>query len=349
MIATATAFLTALLLGMLARRLGPAVGAMDRPDGTVLKPHPHPTSWLGGAAVIGAVAAGMAVEGWPLPWAGGVAIGGAFALGLADDALGVPPLPRLAIQLGLGVVLATGSSVGEALPGAALAWAAAAVLFAAALNGVNMLDGMDGSAAVAGAISALGLALIAARAGHDDRMVVALVTAGAVAGFLVHNLPPARLYLGDNGAYTVGAALAVVALGWEETGVRVAEWRSPAGVLGAATCLGIFLVDLLLAVMRRVAGRTRITAGDRHHLYDQLQERGLSAPGTLAVCASVHVAFVAVGVRAAGSSTAEAAATVATAWAMATVWLVWSGLVTAGGGGRPGGAGRARRNGGGAA
>jgi UDP-GlcNAc:undecaprenyl-phosphate GlcNAc-1-phosphate transferase len=317
---TAVAFVVALVLGSAARRIGPALGAMDHPD-DALKAHASPVPWLGGAAVVGGLAAGLAVEGWPLPWAASVAIGGAFALGLADDALDVPPALRLAAQVGLGLVLAAGGLAADALPGAVLAWTGAALLFAATLNAVNMLDGMDGLAGGAAALSALGLALVAARAGHDGAMTVALVTAAAAAGFLVHNLPPARLFLGDNGAYALAATLAVLVL---------AQARTVAGLIGAATCLGIFLVDLLLAIARRAAGGAPITSGDRGHLYDQLHARGLTRWRTLAVCWIVHVAFIAVGVRVAGTTTAVAVATVVTAWAVALAWLLWSGLVTSG-------------------
>lgn len=319
-IAVAAAFVVALVTGSIARRSGPGLGAMDRPD-DALKAHAHPVSWLGGAAVVGGLAAGLAVVGWPLPWAATVAIGGAFALGLADDALDVPPALRLAAQIGLGLVLAAGGLAADALPSAVLAWTAAALLFAATLNAVNMVDGMDGLAGGTAVLSALGLALAASRAGHDEAMAVALVTAAAAAGFLVHNLPPARLFLGDNGAYALAAALAVSVL---------AEARTAAGLVGAATCLGIFLVDLLLAIARRVAGGVPLTSGDRGHLYDQLLARGLSPWRTLGVCWIVHGAFVAVGVRVAGSSTAVALTTVAAAWAVAAAWLVWSGLVTSG-------------------
>lgn len=315
------AFGAALVLGMLARRVGPALGAMDRPDGTDLKPHPQAVSWLGGVALVGGLAAGLALEGWPLPWAGAVAIGGAFALGLADDAFALPPLARLAAQFGLGLVLAAAGLAADALPGIALAWIAAATLFAAALNAVNMVDGMDGLAGCAGAISALALASVAAGAGHEGAMVLSLVLAGATAGFVVHNLPPARLFLGDNGAYAMAAALAVVVL---------SQSRTVAGLVGATTCLGLFLLDLLLAVLRRIVGGSPLVSGDRRHLYDQLRERGLSGRRTLAVCVILHVALAAVGVRAAGSTTPVAVATVGAAWAVTVAWLVWSGLVRTG-------------------
>lgn len=325
MIPTATAFVAALLLGSLARRSGPRLGAMDHPDGAGLKPHVDAVPWLGGAAVVGGLAAGLAAAGWPLPWAGAGAIAGAFLLGLADDAMDVPPLVRLGVQLGLGVMLAAGGLAADALPGAALAWIAAAVLFAAASNAVNMVDGMDGLAASIATISALGLAVVAARAGHEGPMLLAVALAGAASGFLIHNLPPARLFLGDNGAYALAAALTVVVL---------AESRTVAGLLGAATCLGLFFVDLLLAIGRRVAGGAPLFAGDRHHLYDQLQERGLSPRRTLAVCTVVHVALVAVGVRAAGSATTVAVTTVIVAWIVTLAWLLWSGLMAAGAPGR---------------
>ena len=320
MMSTAVAFVVALVLGSVARRVGPALGAMDRPDDAI-KVHVSSVPWLGGAAVLGGLAAGLAVEGWPLPWAAGAAIGGAFALGLADDARNVPPPLRLAVQIGLGLLLAAGGLAADALPGAVLAWTGAALLFAATLNAVNMLDGMDGLAGGAAVLSALGLALAAARAGHDGAMTVALVTAAAAAGFLVHNLPPARLFLGDNGAYTLAAVLAVLVL---------AQARTAAGLVGAATCLGVFLVDLLLAIARRAVGGVPITSGDRGHLYDQLRARGLSRWGTLAVCWILHVAFIAVGVRVADTTTAVAVTTVAAAWAVALAWLLWSGLVTSG-------------------
>jgi UDP-GlcNAc:undecaprenyl-phosphate GlcNAc-1-phosphate transferase len=321
MIATGAAFAVALLLGALAVRLGPAVGARDRPAGGALEPDPTAIPWLGGAAIVGGLIAGLAAEGWPLPWAGAVAIGAAFVLGLAGDVVGVPPVARLAIQVTLGLVVAAGGLAADVLPGTALAWIVGAVIFAAALHAVSMVDGMDGLAATAGAISALGLALVAARSGHEAPMLVALVTAGAVAGFLVLNLPPARLFLGDNGAYALAAALAVVVLSGSGTA---------AGLVGSATCLGLFVVDLLLALLRRVVVGTPLTAGERHHVYDQLQARGLSARRTLFVCGIVHVAFVAVGVRASATSTAGAVATVAAAWTVTIVWLLWSGLVTAG-------------------
>ena len=68
------------------------------------------------------------------------------------------------------------------------------------LNAVNLLDGLDGVAAGCGLVSALGIAVL-----DDGARVPALALAGGLAGFLVFNRPPARIYLGDAGAYLIGA------------------------------------------------------------------------------------------------------------------------------------------------
>jgi UDP-GlcNAc:undecaprenyl-phosphate GlcNAc-1-phosphate transferase len=317
-VVSAVALVAAAALGFAMRWVAPHVRGLDHPGGP-MKPQTVAVPFLGGLAVAGGIAAGLATKGWPLPWEATAVLGGALALGVADDYLDVPPLARLGAQAGLGLLLAAGGFTAAALPGTAVAWIVGAVGFAAALNAVNMVDGLDGLAGGAVAISALGLALVAARAGHDAPLVLALVTAGATVGFLAHNLPPARLFLGDNGAYLLAAALAVVVFG---------EGRTIAALLGAATCFGLFGLDLLLAILRRSIRGGRLTAGDRAHLYDQLRERGVTHWRTLVVCWAVHLAIVLAGVQAARLATAPAVATVAGVWILAVVWLVWSGFVT---------------------
>ncbi len=311
------AFATSVVLGFAGRRLGSRIGAADRPGDP--KRHDRPTPYLGGVAVAGGLAAGLALKGWPLPWAATVALAAAFLVGLADDAIGVPPPWPLAIEVAIGVVLAAGGLAPAALPGA-LGAITAVVVFASTVNAVNMVDGLDALAGGAAALSAGGLAVIAARAGHAGPEVIALVTAGAAVGILVHNLPPAHLLLGDNGAYLLGAALSVAVL---------ADGRTAPRLLGAGACLGVFVLDLVLALVRRVLGRTRLIEGDRSHMYDQLRGRGLSRGATVLVTWAVHVALIVAGVRAAGTSTGAALVTTGALWTLALAWLLVGGFVTA--------------------
>jgi UDP-GlcNAc:undecaprenyl-phosphate/decaprenyl-phosphate GlcNAc-1-phosphate transferase len=305
----------AAVLGLAVRFAGRRLGAMDHPDDG-LKPHERAVPYLGGLAVAGGIAAGLAVRGWPLAAGVTVALFAPVALGMLDDATRVPPPVRLGLQVGLGVVLVW-AGVRAALPGDVLAVGGVIVLYAAALNAVNMVDGMDGLAGSLAVASGAGIALIAAT--RDRPGVLAVCVAAAAAGFLVHNLPPARLFLGDNGAYLVGAALAIAVL---QTGQKVPE------LAGAAGCLGVFLLDLVLSMLRRATGRVPLHRGDRSHLYDQLRARGRSVGATLGICLGAHGALVAAGVAAAQLPTAGALVVQGVVWAAAIGVLFAFGFVS---------------------
>ena len=79
------------------------------------------------------------------------------------------------------------------------------------------------------------------------------------------NRPPARIFLGDGGAYAVGVLLAasasqITSVGWS-------------GLLAASACLGVFAYELISSVVRRLANATPATRGDRSHSYDRLGQR----------------------------------------------------------------------------
>jgi UDP-N-acetylmuramyl pentapeptide phosphotransferase/UDP-N-acetylglucosamine-1-phosphate transferase len=166
-------------------------------------------------------------------------------------------------------------------------------------NAVNLIDGQDGLAGGLGAIASVGLAAVIAANGADPAL--ALVVAGALVGFLAWNLPPARVFLGNGGAYGLGALLTVLAAqatlshGWH-------------GLLAAALCLGVFAFELTFTVVRRLLSSQRLAAGDRRHSYDLLgRSRGNRDRSTLAlwtlgaVCAGAGYASDQVSLAAAGT------------------------------------------------
>ena len=316
MIGPAVAFAVALATAPVARWLGLRTGAMDRPSGG-LKPHPHPVSYLGGLAVAAGVAAGLLAAGWRYPWAMPTALFGLAAMGIADDTVGTPPAARLLAQLGFAALLASQGLRADPFEQDVVAWLVTVVLFAGAVNAVNMVDGMDGLAASATAISGIGLAVVAVGAGRNADL--GLVLAGASVGFLPFNFPPARLFLGNGGSYLAGAGLA--------TAVLLLS-RSPALFVGAGTCLGLFALDLLLSLIRRIVRREGLLQPDREHLYDQLLRRGLSVRATLAACAAAHAALVAVGTVAARLATTPAMVLAAATWLGALGLLAATGFVT---------------------
>lgn len=93
--------------------------------------------------------------------------------------------------------------------------AVAAIIVAGAANGVNLADGLDGLAGGTSMFAALALAaigIIGGKSGSVETAVVCLGLAGALAGFLVYNRHPARIFMGDTGSLAIGGLIGVATL-----------------------------------------------------------------------------------------------------------------------------------------
>jgi UDP-GlcNAc:undecaprenyl-phosphate/decaprenyl-phosphate GlcNAc-1-phosphate transferase len=256
----AVAFVVALFLTPVARRLGVATGLVDRPSDPALAIHMRPVPLLGGPAVVAAAFAGVVLLGDGVPWSIVAAALVALGTGLVDDIHPLPPLLRLALHAGAGVILAVDGLGIEPL--GALAGAGVVLLVLACANAVNMIDGQNGLAGGLIAASAAGLAMVHPD-GHQAR-AIGLALAGAAVAFLVWNVP-GRIFLGNGGAYVAGALLAALAASASAEG-----WR---GLLAAGACLGVFAFETVFTVARRARTGAGLMTGDRQHSYDIVAER----------------------------------------------------------------------------
>lgn len=262
-------FLVALGAGLVltpaARRLGLATGAVDR-GGDRLKIHSKPVPVLGGLAVVASTLGAL----WGLGPRPAVAVVGAVVLalgtGLMDDIRSLSPRTRVLLEAAAGVILVAGGLRLEPL--GPFGGAGVVLIVLACTNAVNLLDGQDGLAGGLAAIAALGLAALAGPGGAAG---LGLALAGGLAGFLVWNRPPARIFLGDGGAYAVGIILAILAARATATG----GWH---GLLAAGVSLGVFAFELALTIIRRVCSRDPLSGGDRLHSYDVLARRTRNRP-----------------------------------------------------------------------
>lgn len=266
-IAAVIALAVALVLGRLMIWLGLRLGVVDRPDDG-LKPHTGSPVPLGGVAVLAGAFAGLQFAG--------VLDAGLLAsallvwvIGLIDDIVGLNPLIRLLGALVAGLLLVT---LGEPSFEIAVAvfWIVAVVVV---VNAVNLFDGLDALAGSVMAVAIAGMAWFGLTQGASDPFIV-LAIAAALIGFLVWNRPPARLYLGDNGAYVVGV-MAVWAAMWAST--------DRMGGVVAVALVGMPLIDLGVTVFRRGLSGSPFFSGDRDHTYDKLRQQGLSDAGVAAV------------------------------------------------------------------
>jgi len=236
--------------------------------------HRSPTPRLGGLAVLAGFA--LAVLITPSPHAGPLTLlllaGVPLVLAGALEDLGhrVSPLGRL-LAAGISALLAV-AMLGIWIPpsglapvDAAFAIPAVAILFtvvwvAGVCHGFNLIDGVNGLAGGLATVIAIGLAVVALRAGEPALALAKLALPPALLGFLVLNWPRGRIFLGDAGAYGLGFFLVWLAI--------VLAWQVP-GVSTAALALMFFwpVADTFLAMARRRATGRRMDAPDRLHFH----------------------------------------------------------------------------------
>jgi len=131
-------------------------------------------------------------------------------------------------------------------------------------NVFNLADGLDGLAAGIGGIVSLSTFVIGMSLGMMWVSILSIILFGVCSGFLVHNFPPARIFMGDSGSLFLGFMFASVIMGF--SGVEGRHGLSMIGVL----MLGVPMIDGVSAVLRRVLNGTNIMAGDRDHLHYKL-------------------------------------------------------------------------------
>jgi UDP-GlcNAc:undecaprenyl-phosphate GlcNAc-1-phosphate transferase len=229
--------------------------------------------------VVAAVGGALLVADADLPLLAVAGVVMATVVGLVDDARPQPASVRMAALAVAGVPIAAGLPLDELGLSARVGVVVLLLLLA---NAVNLIDGQDGLAGGLGAIASVGLAAVIAANGANP--VLALAVAGALVGFLAWNLPPARVFLGNGGAYGLGALLTVLA-------AQATAGHGWHGLLAAALCLGVFAFELTFTVFRRLRSAQRLATGDRRHSYDLLgHSRGNRDRSTLALWTLAAVA-----------------------------------------------------------
>ncbi len=255
------------------RRLALSAGFVDTPNAR--KVHTTPIPLLGGLAIVaGAIlAVFFAFRGEAPRSIVGALIAGAIValLGLFDDRRSLPPIVRLLVQTAAAAILIYfGVRVRLPIP-EPLNMALTLFWILGITNAINLLDNMDGLSAGVSAVAAAFMTLLGAVNGQYLVSALAAAILGACLGFLRYNFQPARIFMGDAGAYFLGFWLAVLGIQLRFPGnVNFVTWMVPVFVLG----LPIFDTTLV-TISRLRRGVHPFTAG-RDHLSHRLVQRGFS-------------------------------------------------------------------------
>jgi UDP-GlcNAc:undecaprenyl-phosphate GlcNAc-1-phosphate transferase len=193
-----------------------------------------------------------------------------FVLGLVDDIYHLTPARKFAGQLlAAGLLISVG--VVYPLCGSMTVNIVVSLLWLVGItNAFNLLDNMDGLSAGIALISAGYLAVFFAIGGYRDQAVIVALSAGAIAGFLVFNFSPARIFMGDSGSLFIGFVLGATSI-LDVTHVA----GVPVFVLAPVTVLAIPIFDtLFVSVTRRLRGQA-ISEGGTDHSSHRLVRLGL--------------------------------------------------------------------------
>jgi UDP-GlcNAc:undecaprenyl-phosphate GlcNAc-1-phosphate transferase len=289
----------------LARRLSILTGAIDVPNERKVHEQPVPTSggiaiiagvlvsaWLGG---VFSTTAGAAAHAAALPSPGlgaglrpatlAALFGGAVFIalvGLVDDRKEIPAKIKLALQVlssvpllmaGITITVVSNPFRHVMVPVPTWLGDVLTVLWVVGVtNAINLIDGLDGLAAGVSAIACVALALVAVVWREPAVAVLFAALAGAAAGFLPWNWHPARIHMGDTGAYFLGYLIGAITI------MRAFKVAAAISVLVPMLVLAVPLLDTVLSPVRRYLSGRSAFAADRDHLHHRLIALGISEP-----------------------------------------------------------------------
>jgi UDP-GlcNAc:undecaprenyl-phosphate/decaprenyl-phosphate GlcNAc-1-phosphate transferase len=304
--AAAACFFATLLAMAALRPVAVAVDLVDKPGGR--KTHRGEVPVVGGIAMfmgcifgLGLLPAGPIISAPMLSAAALVVL-----VGMLDDRFEISPVARLTAHLAAALlVLSTSSTLAIHTLGSPFGsltqfseWQTSAftcVAIMGAINAFNMLDGMDGLAGTMAFNALLALVFLSGIAGDVRVAGICMVLGGAVAAFLIFNIPAKfnrrmRCFMGDAGSTLLGFMLACLC-------IRVSQGEtsqvSPTTTLWV---VAIPLYELLWTTMRRVLKGQSPFQPDRAHFHHNLLDAGFGVRGAFFVLICLGALLSAAGI-----------------------------------------------------
>ena len=297
-------FTSSAVLMPILRKIGIKRGFCDQPDGNKLKIHKNPIPYLGGLGIFFGLIAGLIFSRLFHQISGlqavGVILGSIIILflGFWDDLKwkkSSRPLIKLfyqflagalivfiLIKIGVDFKFSLNPIIGAFIAG---------FYIVGAMNAMNMEDGMDGLAGGLTAISLIGFIILSIAYQTIFPLAISLALLGAVLGFLIYNFEPASIFMGDNGSHFLGFSLALLAIIF--TGHPIYNFSHFAGPI---LIIGLPVFDAGWAIIRRLGKGKSPFLGDRGHLYDKINQKGLSSKKTVLLCWLIQCILVIIGI-----------------------------------------------------
>ena len=293
-------FLISFFLVFITKKLAHHIGALDMPNAR--KVHKVPMPRLGGLAIYGAFLFGYMAYGSITTQMISILIGSFIIvmLGLFDDIKSIRAKYKFLAQLvAAAIVVFYGrlyftnvSFLGLQLSFSHVVGQLISLFFiVGAVNAINLIDGLDGLCAGISSIYFITVAIIAFILNRLEGLdiILCLIMIGSTLGFLVHNFPPAKTFMGDCGSTFLGFMIAIIAL----LGFKVTTLTS---LIIPVIILAVPIFDTVLAILRRIIHHKKIGEPDKEHFHHQLLKMRFSPRKTIIIIYAINILFSAVSI-----------------------------------------------------
>jgi len=288
-----------LIIGLLKRK-----NLVDTPGRR--KIHKEQVPSLGGIGIIGGLAAALTI--W-LTFSGIIAykyvlagIGLLFIAGIRDDLIPISARVKLFVQiLAAVIVVLSGVLINSAygLFGIEALGITLKVFFTIGFiifftNSYNLIDGLDG---LAGTVALIISAFFSAWFYFNESYYLAIISvsmAGAIIGFLYYNWQPAKIFMGDTGALSIGFLFSVLSIFFlNENSLLTDEWyKYSAPVAITVSVLLIPLFDTIRIIIVRLVKKKSPFSPDKNHSHHVLMRLGMSHRNTALLLGGINILFI---------------------------------------------------------
>jgi len=293
-------FVASLFLVLIVKKVATHINALDMPNER--KVHKKPMPRIGGLAIFFAFLLGYMLYGTISTQMLSVLIGGFIIIvtGIIDDINPMKAKHKFICQIiAAAIVVFYGklyfnniTLLGYTFVFPTLLNMIFSTIFIVAIvNAINLIDGLDGLASGISSIYFLTIAIlgfILNKLGGLD-VILSLIMFGSTMGFLAHNFPPAKIFMGDTGSMFLGFMIAVISL----LGYKVATITS---LIIPILILFIPIFDTILAIVRRTLKKESIGTPDKEHLHHQLLRMTSSPTKTILIIYFINTVFSAISI-----------------------------------------------------
>lgn len=287
-------FLSSYLLVWLMRKVATHVGVMDIPNER--KIHKKPIPLLGGIGIFLSFLLGYMIFGIKSDIMSSILIASflILLLGIFDDIKPIRAGYKFIVHILIasiivfygGLELSYASIFGYTVNFGIFAPFVTILLIVSVINAMNLIDGLDGLCAGISSIYFFTIAVIGFmlnKFGGLDIMI-SIIMLGAILGFLIHNFPPAKIFMGDAGSTFIGLMISVIIL----IGFKTLTLTS---LIIPVLVLAIPILDTLFAIIRRKLKHKPAMEPDKEHLHHQLLRMTLSKTKSVLIIYAINIVF----------------------------------------------------------